>query len=166
MKSVKILVGTLVIALALTLMTSVALAEKPPKTVGERVLLVNGEISFQAGKPFHITHGLIGYYELGLPVGNSFGLDRMVLEIDGVERRPKYLDIDWTNYKKEVGWRVVTKLYTFNFPEGMAGTHTFTRRYFLTCQSIQNLGIPMTCDHPAEVIEFTPWEQSLVVTFE
>jgi hypothetical protein len=58
------------------------------------------------------------------------------------------------------------KLFTFNFPEGMTGEHTFVRRYFFTCQSYQNMGDPVDCDHPAELIEEPEFMQTLVVSFE
>jgi hypothetical protein len=165
MKKKLFIITILALTFTLVFSTSMALADIPSKTIGERLLVSSGSVTFAAGDPFHIMHGLMGWYEIGEPVENTFGLHYMTLEVDGVEIRPDYLDIDWTTYQ-DYGGRLVTKLYIFNFPEGMTGEHTFVRRYYLTCEYINENITPMECRNPADLVEFTPWMQILHVTFE
>jgi hypothetical protein len=166
MKKKLFVVSVLVLALMLAFSTSVALAGKPNKAVGERFFVYDGSQVFAAGEAFHIEHGLFFGYEIGEPIGNSFGLNYMTLEIDGVQQKPDYRNIDFDLSYKEDGWRLVTKTYLFNFSEGMKGTHTFTRRYFLTCESISEQLMPLDCDYPAQMIEWTDWNQTTMVSFE
>jgi hypothetical protein len=165
MKKKIILAGMVVLCLALLFSTGVVLAKAPPKTVGERIFLyTGGDWEFPAGQPFHIMHGFSGWYEIGEPGGPEFGLDYMIVEVDGVEQQKDYLDITWTPYP-EFGLRNVLKLYIFNFPEGMTGQHEFVRRYFLTCEYINQYLTPMECDYPAQVVEYIPWKQQLTINF-
>jgi hypothetical protein len=166
MKKKIMIVSLLVLVLTLAFSTSVALADKPPTTVGVKINIVDGmNIEFPAGDPFHIMHGFISGFEITEPVGNVVARSKMVLEVDGVEIDPDYVTIDWVNYIPDYPFLVATKLFTFNFPDGMTDEHTFTRRYFFTCQSYWNMGIQVDCKNPAELIEDPYWEQTIQVTF-
>jgi len=167
MKKKTLLASLLVLLLSLALYTGVALADKPVP-VGERIILYGDPITFPAGEPFHIQHGFfLGNY-MNERVGNSRGLSVMILEVDGVEVPPSYVTTDWGAAPKdpENPGKGGVKLFTFNFPDGMSGTHTFVRRYFFTCQSFWDQGIELDCKNPAELIEFPPFMTSLEVTFE
>lgn len=135
-------------------------------------MVVNAEFSIYTSigdsnysKSIVIMHGSAFLYWIGEPIEISFGLEYMTLEIDGVNRNKDYLLIDWTPYP-DYDIRLGTKLYLYNFPEGMTGTHTFVRRYYLTCATISENFTPVECHNPAELIEYTPWTQTLTVTFE
>ena len=63
------------------------------------------------------------------------------------------------------GLKGFSKLYTFNFPDGMIGEHTFVRRYYFTCQSALKAGELVICEHPTDLIEDLALMQTLVVNF-
>lgn len=155
----------LVLALTLVFSTSAALAVKH-ETVGDRIIIGGDPISFPAGEPFHVQHGFQVLYEITERIGNEVALSKMTLEVDGVEVQPDYYEYDWIAFPPDYPYKYVLKLYTFNFPEGMSGEHTFVRRYFFTCQSLWDDGIPVECHNPSELVEDTSMMQSLDVTFE
>lgn len=166
MKKKIIAASMLVVILAIVFTTSVALADKPPTTVGERIMIIDGPITFPAGEPFYIMHGFQSWFEINEPIGNGVALSKMILEVDGEEVEPDYVTIDWTNFMPEYPFKMAMKLFTFNFPDGMTGERTFVRRYFFTCQSYENMGIPVDCKNPAELIEEPSIMQTLIVSFE
>lgn len=92
----------------------------------------------------------------------------MVLYVDGVEVEPDSVDYDWAAYPQiDIGWKIVSKSYTFNFPEGMtAEEHTFVRRYFFTCQSYLKTGEVESCEHPADLIEALEMKSSYKIVFD
>jgi hypothetical protein len=94
--------------------------------VGDRLNLRDGNQNFPAGVPFHIVHG-IGYI---LPGAETFGLNEVDVEIDGVPVQEDFID-----RLVEHWWDGTTlwNLWVFNFPEGMTGTHIFTLHYYCTC---------------------------------
>jgi hypothetical protein len=118
----------LVLVLTLAFSTSVALADKPPKTVSEQLSLYNGPTVWRSGEPFHITHGFVSGYLLDEPIGNAFALSKMTLEVNGIELEPDYVTSEW-GALPEYGFKYFFKYFTFNFPEGMTGEVTFVRRY-------------------------------------
>lgn len=166
MKKKIMIVSLLVLVLILAFSTSVALADKPPTTVGDRIIMYEGDQSYPAGEPFYIQHGFQSWFEINEPVGNGVALSKMILEVDGEEIDPDYVTIDWVNYLPEYPYLVATKLFTYNFPEGMTGQHTFTRRYFFTCQSYWNMGIPIECKNGAVLVEEPSMLQTIEVTFK
>jgi hypothetical protein len=172
MKKKLFMASMLVLFLMLAFSTSVALADKMPKTVGERIYLNdtpdNPDFPYPAGDPFHVIHGFVAYYQINEPIGNGVALSKMTLEVDGELVEPDTIEYDWAAYPQyDIGWKVVVKLYTFNFPEGLSsGEHTFVRRYFFTCQSYLKMGEVESCDHPGELIEDLEVGSSYVVDFE
>lgn len=145
----KILIS-IVIMLALLVAPTPAMAgEKVP--VGDRINIFNsGAIDFPAGAPFHIAHGwlldsntdAIGVYDFKLEVDGTLlkkedFVDRMVTSGD-----PDTFLLSWT----------------FNFPNGMTGTHTFTGHWLGPCQ-----GGVGPCSSPNEKVELRV--STMIVTF-
>lgn len=165
MKKKFVLAGILVLVIALTVFTGTAWADKP-EPVGTRIIMYEPPASFPAGEPFYIEHGFINYWYITERVGNVFGKSVMTLEVDGEEIAPDYVTSDWTAYPPDYPFLVAVKLFTFNFPDGLEeGDHTFTRRYFFTCQSYWDLGIDVDCKNPAELIEDTGMIQTVTIPF-
>lgn len=164
MKKRIVVIVSLLVGMAVLFSATTALAEKPPKTVGERIFLVDGSTVFSAGEAFHIMHGFQWIYWITEPIGNGFALSKMTLEVDGVEVDPDCIDIEWAALP-EYGLKGFSKLYTFNFPDGMIGEHTFVRRYYFTCQSALKAGELVICEHPTDLIEDLALMQTLVVNF-
>jgi hypothetical protein len=165
MNKKSILASILVLVIALTFFSGTAMADKP-EPVGERILLNDPPTSFPAGEPFHIQLGFISYWLITERVGNTAGRAVMTLEVDGVEIPPEYVTSDWTAYPPDAPYLVLVKLFTFNFPDGLeAGDHTFVRRYFFTCQSYWDMGVPVECHNSAELVEDTTMMQEVTITF-
>jgi len=93
--------------------------------VGERLNLRYGDQKFPAGVPFHITHG----WGLSQPGGVN-GLFDFDLEIDGVPVQEDFID-RWADPSGDVV--DLERMWVYNFPEGMTGTHYFTLHYYGTC---------------------------------
>jgi hypothetical protein len=170
MKKKMFVISMLVLALTLVFSTSAALAVKR-ETVGAQIMIYGDPISFPAGEPFHVQHGIVFGYDITERVGNEVALSKMTLDVDEFEIEPDYYDYAHYNFlpdpPPDYPDKAVIKLYTFNFPDGLErGTYTFVRRYYFTCQSFWDDGIPVECHNPAELIENPYWEQSLVVNFE
>jgi hypothetical protein len=159
--------SVLVLVVSLVICTGIASAVKKDP-VGERILIYDGEdVIFPAGEPFHIQHGFEWYTYINDPVGNGIALSYMSLEVDGVKVKPDYVTIEnISGVPYDIPFLYALKLFTFNFPDGMEGEHTFVRRYYFTCQSYWSAGVPIECKNPAELIEDPGWMQSIVVTFE
>jgi hypothetical protein len=133
----------LIIAILILAFPSVAFAYD--ELVGERILVYNGSTVFPAETPFHIFHGWVQTSEDG-----AIGIFDFELEIDGVLQRTdmKMFSVDAGN--PDVLWR----LWAFNFPDGMTGTHTFTGHWYAPCQyAVDWLGYLDPCGTPNEKVE-------------
>ena len=170
MKKRILIIVLLVVGMAVLFSATTTLAEGI--TVGDRIFLYktdeNPDFPYPAGEPFHITHGFISYYLINEPIGNGVSLSEMRLYVDGVEIEPDWVDYERAAYPQyEEGWKVIEKLYTYNFPDGLdSGKHTFVRRYFFTCQSYLLDGEVESCDHPAELIEERSMRSTFKIVFE
>jgi hypothetical protein len=105
-------------------------------------------VHYPGDTPFHIRHG---WYSLLIP-GEKPDLAKLVkaefeLEVDGI-----YVNEDYIQRMAETGDEPGTtyfyKLFYFNFPEGMNGTHTFTGHWSIQCKYWQEV-----CKMPDLVIE-------------
>jgi len=83
--------------------------------VGERISLFNPPATYPADTAFHIWHGFL--FE---PSDTGYGRFEFKLEVDGAERAADFFTVEVLDR------RTVSKVWTFNFPDGMTGTHTFT----------------------------------------
>jgi hypothetical protein len=123
-------------ALLLMLIAPVAATARQP--TGDRLSLFLGDQSFPASTAFHIKHGH------GLDIGTpSLGLYSFTLDVDG---SPRAFDFKTT----EIADGFVAKLWYFNFPAGMTGTHTFVGHFLAPCGGIN---APCNGLRPNSVIE-------------
>jgi len=111
---VRLVVASVTIALLLAGVSSVAAAGR--ERVGDRISLFDPPTTYPADTAFHLWHGFI--FEQG--VDRGYGRDEFQLEVDGVATTADFTDVDVLDP------RVVSRVWVFNFPEGLSGTHTFT----------------------------------------
>jgi hypothetical protein len=129
------------------LSVSVPASAGRPEPIGEKISLWSDEsISFPAGEPFHISHGHILDPTDGYPIGTySFEV-----EVDG---RPAVADFVLTEYLPASDYPLY-RLWVYNFPDGMSGTHTFTGRWFAPCEAAVNEGrCEGPCPNPSAPVE-------------
>lgn len=141
----KILFSIVLMLVLLALPTPAAAGKKVP--VGERVILTfGGTDTFTAGAPFHIAHGWILEFNT-----DSMGIFDFKLEVDGVPLKEDFVDRTVTSENPDQ----FTKLWTFNFPNGMTGTHIFTGYWYTPCQAAVDDGVfPGPCLDPNKEVEY------------
>lgn len=151
----KILIS-IVIMLALLVVPTPAIAgEKVP--VGDRINIFNsGAMDFPAGAPFHIAHGWVLNSNT-----DAIGVYDFKLEVDGtLLKKEAFVDRTLTGGDFDE----FAKLWTFNFPNGMTGTHTFTGHWFGPCQPLVDAGAyPGPCSSLNQKVESRV--STLTVTF-
>ena len=109
----RLTVGALSIVLLLTSAGGAVAASK--ERVGDRIsLLFEPPTTFPAETAFHIWHGFI--FE---DFDHGYGRYAFRLEVDGVERAPDFFEVDAFDRG------TISKVWVFNFPDGLTGTHTF-----------------------------------------
>ena len=120
--------------------------------VGQRInVLLGSPAQFPAGEPFHVAHGWGGIAS-GSSDYDAVGKYTFVLEIDGVVRKADFVDRSVT--PSSGGSADLHGLgVVHNFPDGLAGTHTFVGRWYGPCQSLVDSGLQATCANPTEVVE-------------
>ena len=122
--------------------------------VGERFFFHRGEgeLNWEAGRPFHIAHG----WSVPIPGstitiakgGLRLLLDGNVIKEDFVEHERSTVDIPTG---EEVTF--LTKLFVFNFPSGMHGSHKFVFYYSNVCRTMKELDLVESCESPNQVVE-------------
>jgi hypothetical protein len=110
----RLVVAALTITLLLAGVSSVAAAGR--ERVGDRISLFDPPTTYPADTAFHIWHGFI--FEQG--VDRGYGRNEFQLDVDGVATTADFTEVDVLDP------RVVSRVWVFNFPEGLSGTHTFT----------------------------------------
>lgn len=164
------------IFLLLVIVSLLSIASSVEKTVGEQLSLspaVNPgpEITFEANKPFHITHGYWWNFFYGLKDMDLFaymaspGTQKFTLEIDGEEENFDFLDLDTENKLifewegEEYVYRGRGYMWIFNFADGMEGTHTFHATWWMQCKYVNG----DSCEKPNESVPLQ--EHTLIVHF-
>ena len=143
----------LIVALLVTTIPSVASAHTG--LVGERIFVYDGSIEFPAGTPFHIFHGWVQTSD-----DEAIGIFGFELEIDGVLQGEDFKMFSADSGNPDTLWR----LWAYNFPDGMTGTHTFTGHWYAPCQyAVDWLDYPGPCATPNAKVENKT--RTLVVTF-
>lgn len=138
--------------LALGILATPALAV-PPGPVGDRINLGDGDQTFPAATPFHIRHGLI-WFMGEEPI--TVGVAAFVLEVDGVRQSPSY--VTTAPYGSNL---VMTKVWGYNFADGMTGIHTFTGTWFGACGETS---VPCGDNPPNTVVELQQAEATVTFT--
>jgi len=141
-------------------------------TVGERINVLAGTpTEYPAGAPFHIGHGWpIGGTEAdpGEPLQpKQAGIYAFTLEIDGVPRQATYIlrvaFFDDPAPLPEAAFRLF-RIWVYEFPQGMTGTHTFTGHWYSPCsQAVARFGYAGPCPNPNAPVD--PEPRSLTVKF-
>src|SRR2546430_11378683 len=109
-------------------------------------VLLGTPTSFPAGQPFHITHG----WAVGATAPpQAVGIYAFRLEVDGVTRAPDFITRT-ADSPQSTGYDapVLNRSWTFNFPGGMTGTHTFTGHWIEPCQLVRS-----TCATPNDPVD-------------
>ena len=130
---------SIIVLVALLLATPLLAREKEP--IGDRISVFgSGTQEYTAGEPFHITHVLIEVPPLAVP-----GQVQFELELDGVIVRPTY--VERTTVVGEDGPLFYPQWF-FNFPEGLAGQHTFEGHWIGPCFVALEFGFVDECANP------------------
>jgi len=108
--------------------------------------------NYPADTAFYISHGWIDLSPSYVP-----GQIRFELEVDGVNVPPTYVEFTRNHDPDDPGW-FLNKIYFFNFPEGMTGTHTFEGHWITPC-----VFVDPECKPPMADFDWTHSEY--VITF-
>lgn len=144
MKKQSLFVTVLVLVALLVIVTPVAADARDP--VGGRINLFLGPTQeFPAGEPFYIQHGWVQP-----PTDGAIGLFDFRLDVDGVFVQEDFKKFSAVSGDPNMLWR----LWLYNFPEGLTGTHTFTGHWYAPCQyAVNNLLYPGPCATPNAKVE-------------
>jgi len=148
---------SILLLLALLTVTSPAAADQKVR-VGEKIDVFIGEpTTFPAGAPFHIAHGWIMLDSNW----DGLGIWDFQLEVDGVLWKEDFVERSIESGDPDLHNRI----WVFNFPEGLTGTHTFTGHWLGPCQVLVDDGtVPGPCSYPNDKVEARV--SPLTVTFE
>jgi len=148
------LFATLMVMIVLICMTLPVNAARG-EPIGTKIRVRDAEIEFPMGEPFNIQHGWIQASSDG-----AIGIFGFELEIDGVVQRETYKSFSAESGDPDI----LTRIWVYNFPEGMAGVHTFTGHWFAPCQyAVNELGYPGPCQNPSAKVETNT--KTLVIKF-
>ncbi|MEX1209196.1 MAG: hypothetical protein WEE36_11460 [Acidimicrobiia bacterium] len=148
----------LALVLGASLVPATALADKPgipDLSDPERISLFGpSEIEYPESTPFHLWHGWGISPAQSKDLGPA-GLFSFYLDLDGVPLGSG--DPIFSTMKFE-GETLISRLWLYEFPDGMTGTHTFTGHWLGPCVATSG-----PCDHKNEVVEVL--SLSVTVTF-
>ena len=142
-----------VIAVLFTLAFA-AVALPAGATSGEPVgpsinVLLGYPTTFAADTPFNIQHGW------GLASNeDAVGKFSFALEVDGAYRKEDFVERTVTPGDPDL----FSRIWAFNFPDGMSGTHVFVGHWYAPCYATAG-----PCSNPNEVVEAD--RHTLTVTF-
>jgi hypothetical protein len=121
----------LIVMLALLLAAPVLAEEHQPTRerinihCGEEPSDCSGTQVYTANTAFYIGHGWSYWPPRWVP-----GQARFELEVDGVTVQPTF--VEFTRIPGEPQY-FLNRIYFFNFPDGMTGTHTFEGHWIIPC---------------------------------
>ena len=116
-------VAGLFLMLAMLMAGAVPAVAAAPAPTGDPLFLFAGDQSYAADTAFFVRGGFIE--ERG---SHAWGKWEYSLELDGAVLKPSFRINDSTPDG------TIVRLWVFNFPEGMTGTHTLVGRYDAPCQ--------------------------------
>jgi hypothetical protein len=147
-----------VLVLAAALIPGTALADKPgiPDPLHpERISLFGpSEVDYPESTPFHIWHGWGIAPSQSKDLGPA-GLFSFYLEVDGVSLGTGAPIFSTMKFEGET---LINRLWRYDFPDGMTGTHTFTGHWMGPCVATAG-----PCSHDNEIVEV--FSESVTVTF-
>lgn len=154
MKKYSLWIAILSILALLAIATPVAADAKEP--VGDRIgIYYDGSMEFSANAPFHIRHGWVQSSD-----DNAIGIFDFELDVDGVRRSEDFKMFSAVSGNPDY----LNRIWVYNFPNGMTGTHTFTGHWFAPCQyAVDELGYAGPCTTPNAKVETN--YRMLTVTF-
>jgi hypothetical protein len=129
----RLTVAAITIVLLLTSVGGAVAASK--ERVGERISLFAPPDTFPAGTAFHLWHGFV--FE---DFDRGYGRYQFRLDVDGVERAADFFEMDVFDRG------TISKVWVFNFPAGLTGTHTFEGHWIT----------PYSEDSVTATVDFTP----------
>jgi hypothetical protein len=129
----RLTVASLTIVLLLTSAGGAVAASK--ERVGDRISLFTPPATYPAATAFHIWHGFV--FE---EADRGLGRYAFVLDVDGVERAADFFEVTLLDR------RLVSKVWVFNFPNGLTGVHTFDGHWIT----------PAGTDTISVTVDFTP----------
>lgn len=97
---------------------------------GEQLNLWIAEQEYPAGEPFFVLHGWWLQPNAHVPPSGMDGLFTFELEMDGQPIREDYHLFGAIASEQPI-WQY--RFWSYNFPEGLTGDHTFTLHYFGPC---------------------------------
>jgi hypothetical protein len=112
------------LVLALTVASAMAATKNQP--AGDRISLFDGDQSFPASTAFHVDHGFL--FENGV-VEKAIGKASFALDVDGAPQK-----FDFAQVTHPDGFQL-SKLWFYNFPAGMTGSHIFTGHWYQACDN-------------------------------
>lgn len=154
MKKRFLFVTILMLVALLATVTPVAADARGP--VGDRINLFLGPSQeFPAGEPFYIQHGWIQP-----STDDAIGVFDFKLDVDGV-----FVQEDFKKFSAVSGDPdMLYRLWLYNFPQGMTGTHAFTGHWLAPCQyAVDELGYAGPCATPNAKVE--TGARTVIVTF-
>ena len=124
----RLAVGAVTIALLLTSATGAAAARR--ERVGDRISLLEPPASYPADTAFHIWHGFVFQRE----TERGYGRYAFQLDVDGAMVAADFIDVD------VLAPGAVSRVWVFNFPDGLSGIHTFTG-HWVTPDGVEDLEV-------------------------
>ena len=156
----RLLAASILVTLACTSLL-VAGASATPTLVGARISIFGGPSqSFPAGQPFHFDHG----WTVKPNKDDSLGLWSFSLTMDGVPVNPDFIEI--RQLDDPVFGHVLWRVFVFNFPNGLTGTHVFAGTWSGPCAEMVAQGFATgPCVSPKAVVEAPGAASATEVTF-
>ena len=141
----------ILVSMALVLVVAAPVGAAVKQPTGPRINLFFGNQSFAAASPFHIYDGfgLLG-------TEPAIGRYSVTLTVDGAPRAYTFK----TSQENPDG--SLSKLWYFNFPAGMTGTHTFVSHFLIPCGT--TIGAP-SCNGLAPNSVVDAFDLTATVTF-
>ncbi len=153
MKKTALFVTVLLIVAMLVVTTPAAAGRDEP--TGIKIRVRDASIEFPAGTAFNIQHGW-----MQPSTDDAIGIFDFILDVDGLPQPETFKRF----YAENGDPDILTRMWVFNFPDGMTGTHTFTGHWFAPCQYAMDwLGYPGPCPTPNAKVETTT--RTLTITF-
>ncbi|HNS51223.1 MAG TPA: hypothetical protein PKO09_08560 [Anaerolineae bacterium] len=124
---------TLLLAVVVMLLLAAPALAREHEPTGDRLNIhcgyepadCSGTLTYAATTAFYVSHGWSYWPPRWVP-----GQARFELEVDGVFIPPTY--VEFTRIPGEPEY-FLDRIYFFNFPEGMTGTHTFEGHWIIPC---------------------------------